>query len=378
MTTSSDNTARPHLAYLDGLRALAAFWVVLSHLWISQFGLPAHSGLLGLATNWTLYSHFAVDIFIVLSGYCLMLPVTRDNGLRGGASKFYKRRARRILPPFYAALLFSIFASLLLRILARQPVNVDPHALLANVLLIQDLSPKWNIFNGPFWSIAVEWRIYFLFPMMVWVAARWGQAPLLTLSALAGYGLTWPLLAYHSEMSQASPWYLPLFTLGVCAASEGGLHLKNAAGWAAGLSGLSLAALLYLHPVTLQNGADFGRYMPITDGALGVFCASALALLSRHELASGIRTALSWHPLATLGTFAYSFYLVHMPCILILNNRLNYEWPALTPFQRFGLLAALGLPLILALSYLFFLAFERPFLTRPAASSRIDAGKYAW
>jgi len=39
-------------------------------------------------------AHFAVDLFIVISGFCLFLPVVRAAGeLRGGASMFFQRRA---------------------------------------------------------------------------------------------------------------------------------------------------------------------------------------------------------------------------------------------------------------------------------------------
>ena len=157
-----------HRDYLDGLRALAALWVILSHIWIIPCGMAARESLVGRLTNWTLYSHFAVDIFIVLSGFCLILPVARDGKLKGGAIPFFLRRARRILPPFYAALVLSVGVALVIEALGRQPVQVSGLALLANVFLVQDLFQPLNIFNGPFWSIAVEWRIYFLFPLIVW------------------------------------------------------------------------------------------------------------------------------------------------------------------------------------------------------------------
>ena len=47
--------------------------------------------------------------FIVLSGYSLMIPAARNGGeLVGGFRRYIFRRARRILPPYYAALICSI------------------------------------------------------------------------------------------------------------------------------------------------------------------------------------------------------------------------------------------------------------------------------
>ena len=99
--------ARLRLNHVDGLRALAALYVVLHHIWLD--GRPedrAHDW-----GSWLRHGHFAVTLFIVLSGYCLMLPVVRGDGtLRGGIVPYLKR-ARRILPPYYAALGVTILLS---------------------------------------------------------------------------------------------------------------------------------------------------------------------------------------------------------------------------------------------------------------------------
>ena len=364
-----------HRAYLDGLRALAALWVVLSHLWIGEFGMNAHRGLLGRATNWTLYSHLAVDIFIVLSGFCLILPVARDGGtLRGGAWVFFGRRARRILPPFYAALGLSVLAFLAMQLMVHQPLHIPLLALGANLLLLQDLFLRLNIFNGPFWSISVEWRIYFLFPLIVWGMARGGWGVVLLGAALLGGGLTLALFRWHPEMILACPWYLLLFTMGAWA----GYQSETARGvfssrrvWAAlaALSAVCLAWLLWQHPITPQGGSDFGLHMPMIDTAAGLLTASCLFLMGR---ASGPVPVLSRRPLAALGTFAYSLYLVHMPALTLLRHGLDVWLPLETPLMKVVLTAAC-LPGVIGLAYLFFLAFERPFLRRRPAPSQAAA-----
>ena len=207
-------SAKSHQAYLDGFRALAALWVVLSHLWIGEFGISAHPGLLGVLTNWTLYSHLAVDIFIVLSGFCLILPITQADGfLKGGALAFFGRRARRILPPYYAALALSIVVFVLVQVIASKPPHIPMLALAANIFLLQDVFLPLNVFNGPFWSIAVEWRIYFFFPLIVLAARRWGWVCVLLGASLLSMGLTAALFRWHPEMILTCPWYLLLFTV---------------------------------------------------------------------------------------------------------------------------------------------------------------------
>lgn len=84
---------RFHLAHLDGLRALAALYVMLDHAALEVWpGLLSHrvGGPSGVALQCFTYAHFAVSVFIVLSGFCLMLPIIKNRGLlRGGAINFF-------------------------------------------------------------------------------------------------------------------------------------------------------------------------------------------------------------------------------------------------------------------------------------------------
>ena len=68
------------------------------------------SGRLLLGTSWLMFGRSAVTVFIVLSGYCLMLPVVQSprRELRSTFQQFITRRAWRILPPYYGALAVSI------------------------------------------------------------------------------------------------------------------------------------------------------------------------------------------------------------------------------------------------------------------------------
>src|SRR5205807_888516 len=103
------------------------------------------------------FDHYAVTTFIVISGFCLMLPVAIAGGtLKGGAKQFYQRRARRILPPYYAALALSVAIAL------ARGVPVTNGSLISHALLIHDFGASWIFdINGALWSIAVEWQLYF-------------------------------------------------------------------------------------------------------------------------------------------------------------------------------------------------------------------------
>jgi peptidoglycan/LPS O-acetylase OafA/YrhL len=175
---------RLRLEYLDGLRGLAALYVVWYHIYLDVVNDQKTSAKIPELLHpfmELLFAHgsSSVAIFIVLSGYCLMLPVARseDGQLRGGFFSYIKRRARRILPPYYAALLLSIILRIAL------PKNLldftvlswsigepalTPGAIISHLLLIHNLNVEWRLkINAPMWSVGLEWQIYFLFALVL-------------------------------------------------------------------------------------------------------------------------------------------------------------------------------------------------------------------
>jgi len=90
------------LAGLDGVRGLAALFVVVNHVFLRAFpGYPVDRAPFWAA--WFIYGRFAVVVFIVLSGFSLALSPARQGWRLDGVSRFARRRARRILPPYWAA-----------------------------------------------------------------------------------------------------------------------------------------------------------------------------------------------------------------------------------------------------------------------------------
>ena len=70
-----ESGTRVRLGYLDGLRGLAALYVVMHHSAFAFYTASEMPHRLRLLLKPLAYGHFSVDLFIVLSGYCLMLPV---------------------------------------------------------------------------------------------------------------------------------------------------------------------------------------------------------------------------------------------------------------------------------------------------------------
>ncbi len=379
---------RVRIDFLDGLRGLAALYVMLAHEFtLGTFDANGISSSLSpafLRATWGLrYPHYSVALFIVLSGFCLMLPVARahDRRLPGGLLRFVKRRAQRILPPYYIALAFVLailFTSHhLVKHTGEGAADLSSGNILAHVFLLHNLSAKYNMsLDTPMWSVAWEWQIYFLFALVL--LPVWRRFGIMWTIAL-GFGvglLPGLLLPEPSNLSWTSPWYLGLFALGMGAAvvlcSETERYrlmkradLQNAAlcVLAGGLIIVALARPQWLAP-------DFYWIVDTHIGALTALLILACANKSnRGWLHKKVVEGLESRSMMRLGAFSYSLYLVHYPLLRKIRDILVQSH--FSHSAQYVILLVVGTPVCLVAAYLFHLAFERPFMPgRPKRSVR--------
>lgn len=368
----ADRPERPRLDHVDGMRAIAALIVYVNHAYGQVFGGagPRPDGPLVVAW-WSLTAgHLAVTVFIVISGFCLMLPVLEYGGtLRGGVKEFFKRRARRILPPYYAAVALCLL--LIATVIGERtgtlwdvPLRLNSTSILVHLVLLQDFFATSHI-NYVFWSIAVEWHIYILMPLMVWGWRRFGAWPVVLGALAVGYGLREGFV--ETRVARAHPHFIGMFALGMLAAQVTRSHgelatkLRERLPWTV-LAGLCLVAASLLAYFKLWTFID----VPV---ALMGVC--MLVGSSRSE-GSALKSVLSWHPLVFLGTFSYSLYLIHAPFLQVFWQY-ALEPFGVSPEFRFHFLMTVGLVVILGLSYLFFLVFEAPFMRAARKARPADA-----
>jgi peptidoglycan/LPS O-acetylase OafA/YrhL len=145
---ATGDSAKKRIPELDGLRAVAIAAVFLHH--------ACRAPLL-----WA-----GVDIFFVLSGF-LITGILLERKARGGAyfKYFYERRVRRILPPYYLALLLSslLFGWAWLHRwywFAFFATNVGESIRRSHFSL------------QPLWSLAVEEQFYFVWPVVILLVAE--------------------------------------------------------------------------------------------------------------------------------------------------------------------------------------------------------------
>ncbi len=355
--------ARPsaRLDFLDGIRALAALFVVLHHVYLSVYdGFPTNTGPTVLTP--LLYGHFGVAVFIVVSGFSLGLaPAKRGWDLgRGGYWTFMRRRAWRIIPPYWAALAVSVALVAVLGIRTHDAVSWKGVA--THFLLVQDLVEGASP-NGAFWSIAVEWQLYWIFPLLLLVRRLWGPVVLTALAVSAAVAVG--IAADHGggvvvqKLLAVSPQLGALFVLGLVAAAAtsrgpglGAGRLWGGLALAAGLSAVLACAWLG------SERAIVDLYW--LDLVVGLATACGLAYAT-GAATSRTRRALEHEPLVGVGRFSYSLYLVHAPMLLVAWVFV-VEPLDLPAGANLAVMMGVVVPVIIAASYGFHVVVERPFI----------------
>ena len=210
--------ADKRLAGLDGIRGLAALYVVINHVFLRAFpGYPVDHA--PFWAGWFIYGRFAVVVFIVLSGFSLALSPARHGWRLDAVGRFAERRARRILPAYWAALAFSLAVAWLI---VPQPGNGVPDAksVLVNGLLVQNIVGAHSP-NAAFWSMAVEAQLYIAFPLLLLMVRRWGAVVMVATVALvvAAVGIVGPHIPrVDTFVIQSPPDLAALFAVGMLAA----------------------------------------------------------------------------------------------------------------------------------------------------------------
>lgn len=380
VTTDCESTpSRNRLHYLDGIRGLAALYVVIYHVMIQmgtcydQLPLP-----LRWVTVWVRFGHGAVDVFIVLSGYCLMLPIahSQTNQIRGGLVHFISRRARRILPPYYAALFLSVFLLYFGRlrfgnnaIYVKSPLTVNN--LVLHLLLVHNFSTTLIMtINAVFWSIAVEWQIYFIFALLL--LPCWRKFGIPAMFALATFISLGPHILLHGFLDLSCPWYVLLFAFGMTAALINFRpHLFPA--WfmppnlwkGLTVTGVGTAVITYVlisaHVIRWLPGGIWDITIGFTTACLLVYLTSCATGSTIKRKPSRLLRLLETRFLLVLGGFSYSLYLIHYRLLQIAQTAMEIRH--VSAEMMLLLHVTMVIPVCIGAAYLFHLCFERPFLS---------------
>jgi peptidoglycan/LPS O-acetylase OafA/YrhL len=360
--TGSANVA-DRLDWLDGIRGIACLVVVLTH----SFGMIWKPGTEPKWAAHTLYGYLAVIIFLCLSGYCLTTPIVKTGWYGDGVLGFYRRRALRILPPYYVAVAISIVIAGVL----------NPTYYVGNVW-------KWNIFhhifflqgwtgeggmNSPLWSIPIEIGMYALMPLFVLFWRRFGTAALLLgicpASALL-FSVVGPNLHFKEFLGIH---FAAAFAFGMVAAVVAKSASHNAIRLRTSHLLVPAAVLAAITIVVLRNDTAIELAMqkwPLVW--FYVVCAFGFLLLIAVPQCQPIRRILSAQPIRLIGVISYSLYLIHFPILLLGSARCPLWCFATEEMRYFTLVTLVSICVIAAV--IFHVTVEKPCIPKRVALSK--------
>lgn len=320
MIVTTDSHARPHLDNLTWLRAVAAFFVVISHcLRVTEYSYaPEDVESYFLPINIFDLGSFGVCIFFALSGCTLYLSNRESIVTTRDVISFYVKRFMRIWPAFAVSLVVYMVFIEIFRVgytgdldtwISRFLYDYTLVNVFQYLALIVDVTGPKYLFNASYWSLPIEFHYYLLLPFAILLMRRW-MLPLLV-PVLFG-GLMY--LVFHYSLIHVA--LTELFQLGYT--FFGGVLIATLRmrilGRLPALLGLGLGALV----VVLTGLIAIDRIAVPTDvlfladkwncyGLAALICV-ALAMFSQTpRLPVPLKTLLNEY-----GEISYSIYLFHL------------------------------------------------------------------
>lgn len=334
---------------LTGVRIVAALSVFFSHA-ATTIVPPLPYALMKAGYN-------GVTVFFVLSGFVLAWNYADRLGSRRELWSFFVARFARIYPLYIFCLLFAVAA-----------IGVIPDTTLwLHALALQAWSG--NIitvfaFNGPGWSIGVEFFLYACFPLVMLALRRAGRTALIStligavvvmgaitvVFVLTGAGALLPedpasahRWLYHSPLLRLGD-----FVVGVVAA----LLLKRVGyppAWVA-YTAQAVGVLWFIVAMSdlRNNGSAWSwdvLYLPPTFLLIWGLVAGGRSPLAR---------LLSTRPAVLLGEASFAFYLLHAPILRLID-------PTQSPtLARWALTTAIALVVVTLAAIGAHIGIERP------------------
>ncbi|WP_084506849.1 acyltransferase family protein [Geminicoccus roseus] len=331
-------------ADIDGLRAVAVTSVVLFHLGLAQ----VPGGFVG------------VDVFFVISGFLItrLICAEMDRGTFS-ITRFYERRARRILPALFVMMaVTTALASILMvpAIFQFYGASVVAAALSVSNVFFWLMGGYFTVASSSrpllhTWSLGVEEQFYILFPLLLLLFRRrstlpWGTIILPVVVASLLFSI------FQVREAPRAAFFLPfarfwelmigsMLAVGMIPGST--RRLVNE-----GLAGFGLALIL-------GSVLFFDEAMPFPGEAALLPClGAALIIHAGSQGSTWTGRLLSAGPMVFVGLISYSLYLWHWPLIVFAQNFV---------LQRDLHLLEMGLLLLatLGISILSWRFVERPF-----------------
>ena len=396
------------IAFLDGVRGFACLMVIWFHIYRIPRDLhiwnPSTSSY-PLLNSLLFFGRNGVTLFFVLSGFLLFLPFAKALLFKQtwlSTQQFYFRRAFRILPAYYLALILIV---LLFQRQYLQPQHWQELALFF-IMFMDSSQATFKQLNAPFWTLAIEWQFYLFLPLLVlgmrqvvWRVKRDYRLPVTIslLLALIAWGLFSRYFGVYFQQHPSETVLVPRSVLNVILFFTFGASGKYLEDFSVGML-LSLCFVYMQHPsVPFRIRTVLQKLSPWLWGTR-VICLLALVLWSYDlrfpntwplfsnplfytysylvielclSLAFGLclfallfgstrlKRLFEWYPLRRIGTISFSLYMWHLPFIFIFIQWIQPFMKGWTPEQSYGVYWLWILLVVIPFCVLFFILVEK-------------------
>lgn len=330
-------TGTSYLREIDGIRAIAVLVIVFFHM-----QLPGFSG-----------GFIGVDVFFVVSGFLITQIIV--SGLDAGQfsfREFYIRRITRIIPALAvtvaAVMLFSLYFQLPQALAHTAQQSIYSLLSVSNFFFWSE-SNYWAPAAETFsllhtWSLGVEEQFYLVYPLMLFLAHRWGGSRgvvvVLVLTFVISLGASEFAARHHRD---AAFYFTPLRFYEFALGGLGTYLIPRVQGlqkrrWLA--SGATLFGILLI----LVSTVLFSSLWAL-PGVLMLIPLSGALLIILAGPSPSARLLLSNPLMSWLGKLSYSLYLVHWPIIVFYRQYFDSHpsWVQLSGVFVVTLLAASAL-----------------------------------
>lgn len=309
-------------ASLDGIRGMAILMVVFGHF----------VGSLGLLGRYSVYDQYffstplhiffnetdAVIIFFVLSGYVMQVPLSSPE-FEVKYIPFWGQRFFRLYPVHVVGLAFAILVHYF--IINNEMISLFNSQLVifsSYIPSIDDLKRELNPLlpglhtskiNAPLWSLFVEAKISFIFPIIAICAKKLRKSEFLIISMAIWY------LCVNSQYQTMQ--YVPMFLLGVFGAQHHE-YLKKYVPLNKYSQMIALILLLCAFEMRFMTGRisyladnNFSQYSYHSLTALATIALIVLSLCDGPA-----KKIFSNQILTKFGRITYPLYVIHFPVYL--------------------------------------------------------------
>jgi peptidoglycan/LPS O-acetylase OafA/YrhL len=382
-------TTPTRLRGIDALRGIAALGVVFYHA-IEQGEKVLPQNILQYpvraAQFLSSFGYISVFLFFVISGFCIHLQWAKAQAagvepeIRFGA--FWKRRLRRLYPPYIIALLL-----FLLLTASTTGINFTHFFFYdtgMHLLMLHNLDPKTcYTINGVFWTLAIEEQLYLAYFLLLFIRVRWGWGVTLAVCLIARLGwmvfghVVWLKTGFGVPVPEAAAVHWFTWALGAIGV-EADLGLIKLRGWS---RDLRLAILLivaasaissylpFINKDTFLHHAAWFSIHPFWG--LGFFIVVNRMVLAEQSWWRQAKLPSLVSHFATLGLFSYSLYLTHELVIMQ-----SWQW-TIPSWLQLANVFVFTVPATIIFAWVFFWFCEKPFMTKRKQEShrftQIDA-----